>query len=239
MSRVRKRKKSADIVDITEDFRVERKKRVDIVPRNSAQEEYLINLSDHDKRIIVAVGPAGTGKTHMAVLQAIKDYKMGLVERFIITRPTVTVDDEKFGFLPGDLNTKMEPWLAPIFDVFEEFYSPAEIKFMLQEKVIEITPFAFLRGRTFKNAVIIADETQNTTPIQMKTLLTRIGNNTRIFVTGDIKQTDRKQENGLADFISRADTSYYKNIAVCTFGREHVERDYIVSDILEIYGDDD
>lgn len=212
--------------------------KVNIIPRNSAQENYLLNLCDYNKRIIFAVGPAGTGKTHMAVLQAIKDYKSGVVEKFIITRPTVTVDDEKFGFLPGDLNEKMNPWMAPIFDVFSEFYIPADIKGMMEDGTIEITPFAFLRGRTFKRAVVIADESQNTTPTQMKTLLTRIGEGTRIFVTGDVKQTDRKQANGLVDFIERLDTKKYKSFSVCKFTKDHVERDPLVSEILDIYGED-
>ena len=123
-----------------------------LIPKSLAQEEYVDLLLNPDKTIVFATGPAGTGKTMMAVLAAIKAYKEGVIQKIIITRPAVGVDDEKHGFLPGTLNEKMEPWTRPIFDVFKEYYSPREIALMLEEETIEISPLAFLRGRTFKNA---------------------------------------------------------------------------------------
>jgi phosphate starvation-inducible PhoH-like protein len=215
----------------------ERKSRVDLIPRNLAQEEYVQYLNNTSKRIVFAIGPAGTGKTYLAVQRAIKDLRDGRISRIIVTRPAVSVD-EKHGFLPGDLNKKMEPWTRPIFDVFEEYYTPREIKSMLEENILEIAPLAYMRGRTFKDCTIIFDESQNTTPSQMKMALTRIGENCRMFVTGDLKQSDYKDINGLFDFFSKIDGQKSSMIAVTRFNREHVERDEIVEEVLKFYGED-
>ena len=210
------RKTFKHIVDEVKEESTQRHKNkkqiVKILPRNIAQEEYLTYLSNPNKRIIFAIGSAGTGKTLMAVLQAIKQYKEGTTDKIIICRPSITVDDEKFGFLPGDLNQKLEPWTKPIFDIFEEYYNKAEIQKMVLEGDIEVCPFAFLRGRTLKNAIIIADESQNTSVEQMKVLLTRIGENTRVIITGDMNQTDRRGENGLEDFIRRLEGTNTRNL---------------------------
>jgi len=180
---------------------VEKKKKVVLIPRSLNQEEYIEKLLDTKNIILFATGPAGTGKTMLAVLTAIKAYKEGQIKKIVVTRPAVGVDDERHGFLPGDINRKMEPWTRPIFDVFEEYYSIKEIANMLENNIIEIAPLAYMRGRTFKQAFIIADEMQNATPNQMKMLLTRIGEDSRMVVTGDIQQTDRKEaQNGLLDF---------------------------------------
>ena len=180
-----------NIININE--YIQRKNKVVLVPRNLNQETYITKLLDPSNVIVFGVGPAGTGKTMLAVLAAIKALKDGSINKIVITRPAVGVDDEKHGFLPGDLNSKMEPWTRPIFDVIQEYYGPKEIKTMIDESVIEISPLAFMRGRTFKNAFIIADEMQNATPNQMKMLLTRIGDESRMAVTGDIQQTDRQE----------------------------------------------
>ena len=157
-----------------------------------SQENYLELLKNPRKFIVFAIGPAGTGKTMLAVQMAIKLFKEGAISKIIVTRPAVSVDEEH-GFLPGTLNQKMEPWTRPIFDVFEEYYHPREIAEMLEDGVIEISPLAYMRGRTFKNAFVIADEMQNATPSQMKMLLTRLGENSRMVVTGDLNQADRPQ----------------------------------------------
>jgi phosphate starvation-inducible PhoH-like protein len=212
-------------------------KRVEMIPRNTAQETYVDALLE--KRMVFAVGPAGTGKTLLAVLRAIKALREGEITKIILTRPAVSVD-EKHGFLPGDLNAKMEPWTRPIFDVFEEYYGLQETKRMLDEGTIEIAPLGFMRGRTFKNAYIIADEMQNATPDQTKMLLTRIGENSSMVITGDLKQHDRGfDKNGLKDFLERLASFNKKSMAVCTFRREHVERDPLVAEVLEIYGEDE
>jgi phosphate starvation-inducible PhoH-like protein len=156
-----------------------------------------------------------------------------------LTRPAVSVD-EKHGFLPGDLNAKMEPWTRPIFDVFEEYYGLQETKVMLENGTIEIAPLGFMRGRTFKNAYVIADEMQNATPDQMKMLLTRIGDGSSMIITGDLKQHDRGfDKNGLKDFLDKIKVNAKSSMAVCTFGRQHVERDPLVAEVLDIYGEDD
>lgn len=211
-------------------------KRVEIVPRNTAQEEYVDALMQ--KRMVFAIGPAGTGKTLLAVLRAIKALREQDITKIIITRPAVSVD-EKHGFLPGDLNAKMEPWTRPIFDVFEEYYGLPETKRMLEEGTIEIAPLGFMRGRTFKHSYIIADEMQNATPDQTKMLLTRIGEGSSMILTGDLRQHDRGfEKNGLKDFLERLSVHNKTTMAVCTFRREHIERDPLVSDVLEVYGED-
>lgn len=212
-------------------------KRVEMIPRNTAQEEYIEALLD--KRMVFAVGPAGTGKTLLAVLRAIKALREQEVTKIILTRPAVSVD-EKHGFLPGDLNAKMEPWTRPIFDVFEEYYGLQETKRMLDEGTIEIAPLGFMRGRTFKYSYIIADEMQNATPDQTKMLLTRIGDGSSMIITGDLRQHDRGfEKNGLKDFLERLAANRTGSMAVCTFKREHIERDPLVAEVLEIYGEDE
>lgn len=212
-------------------------KRVEMLPRNTAQETYIEALLE--KRMVFAVGPAGTGKTLLAVSRAIKALREQEVSKIIITRPAVSVD-EKHGFLPGDLNAKMEPWTRPIFDVFEEYYGLPETKRMLDEGVIEIAPLGFMRGRTFKYSYIIADEMQNATPDQTKMLLTRIGVGSSMVITGDLKQHDRGYDkNGLKDFLERLALKHSRTMTVCTFRREHIERDPLVAEVLNIYGEDD
>ena len=212
-------------------------KKVELIPRNTAQETYVEELLD--KRVVFAVGPAGTGKTLLAVLRAIKSLREGEITKIILTRPAVSVD-EKHGFLPGDLNAKMEPWTRPIFDVFEEYYGLVETKRMLEDGTIEIAPLGFMRGRTFKNAYVIADEMQNATPDQMKMLLTRIGEGCSMVITGDLKQHDRGfDKNGLKDFLEKFAANRKDTMSICTFSRQHIERDPLVAEILEIYGEDE
>ena len=218
---------------------ITRKKSVVLIPRNLNQETYIEQLLNPSNTIVFGVGPAGTGKTMLAVVSAIKELKAKTIERIVVTRPAVGVDDEKHGFLPGDLNAKMAPWTRPIFDVIQEYYSPQETAKMIEDGIIEISPLAFMRGRTFKNCYIIADEMQNATPNQMKMLLTRIGDDSRMVVTGDIQQTDRREsENGLIDFsklYEKFGTS--KFIRMVKFTHNDIERHPAVSEILTIYND--
>jgi hypothetical protein len=158
-----------------------------------------------------------------------------VISKIIVTRPAVSVDEEH-GFLPGDLNAKMAPWTRPIMDVFEEYYHPKEIAEMLEDGVIEISPLAYMRGRTFKNAFIVADEMQNTTPSQMKMLLTRIGNGSRMVVTGDLNQADRPDANGLLEFCNLYGRGgEYRMIAMARFESQDIERHPVVKEILSIY----
>ena len=218
---------------------LKKKQQVLIVPRNIAQENYLELLKNPKKYIVFAIGPAGTGKTMLGVQMAIKLYKEGVISKIIITRPAVSVDEDH-GFLPGTLNQKMEPWTRPIMDVFEDYYHPKEIAEMLEDGVIEIAPLAMMRGRTFKNAFIIADECQNTTASQMKMLLTRIGEGSRMVVTGDLNQADRPHENGLLEFCNLyGQGGDSRMIAMAKFGTRDVERHPVVKEVLSIYKETD
>ena len=215
-----------------------KKNRVEIIPRNLNQEHYLSLLLDSRKSIVVATGPAGTGKTLLAMMAAIKALKERQITKIILTRPAVGVEDEKHGFLPGTLQQKMEPWTKPLFDVLHEYYTTRDTQSMLENGTIEICPLAFMRGRTFKNCYVIADEMQNATPNQMKMLLTRIGEESRILVTGDIRQTDRKEgENGLLDFrqLLLKDFENSKYVSSVEFGNKDIERHPAVEEILRIY----
>ncbi len=215
----------------------EKRKRVQIYPKNLSQESYLLKLNDPNKMIVFAIGPAGTGKTMLAVQWAIDQLKYGDIDKIIITRPAVSVD-EQHGFLPGDLNQKMEPWTKPIMDVFSENYNAREITNMITEGVIEVSPLAYMRGRTFKNAVVIADEMQNATPSQMKMLLTRLGQKSKMVVTGDLQQADRPSNNGLLEFLGLfKDFKNNRYVDVCHFTIGDVERHEAVKEILAIYKD--
>jgi phosphate starvation-inducible PhoH-like protein len=211
--------------------------RVQIYPKNLNQEAYLLKLNDQQKMIVFAIGPAGTGKTMLAVQWAIDQLKYGDAEKIIITRPAVSVDEEH-GFLPGDLQQKMEPWTKPIMDVFAENYYVKEINEMIIEGVIETSPLAYMRGRTFKNAVIIADEMQNATPSQMKMLLTRLGQGSKMVVTGDLQQADRPSNNGLLEFLQLYNNfENHRYVDLCHFTVGDIERHEAVKEILAIYGD--
>jgi len=215
----------------------EKRRRVQIYPKNLSQENYLLKLNDPKKMIIFAIGPAGTGKTMLAVQWAIDQLKYGTADKIIITRPAVSVDEEH-GFLPGDLNEKMAPWTKPIMDVIAENYNAKEITNMIAEGVIETSPLAYMRGRTFKNAIVIADEMQNATPSQMKMLLTRLGTSSQMVVTGDLQQADRPSNNGLLEFLKLFNGfEDHRYVDVCHFTVGDVERHDAVKEILAIYGD--
>ena len=212
-------------------------KRIQITPKNFNQEIYLKKLDAESKHIIFAIGPAGTGKTMIAVQWAINEFKDRLCDKIVITRPAVSVD-EQHGFLPGDLNEKMAPWTRPIFDVFSENFCQAEIERQIREGVVEVAPLAYMRGRTFKNSVIIADEMQNATPSQMKMLLTRLGEGSKMVVTGDLQQADRPSNNGLLQFLELYNNfNNHQYVDICRFSRGDIERHEAVKEILEIYGD--
>jgi phosphate starvation-inducible PhoH-like protein len=228
-----------EAVENTIDFRPNTRRSprpIELVPKSRNQERLILALNDDQQHIVIAVGPAGTGKSYLAMLAAIRALRTGECERIVLTRPAVGVDDERHGFLPGDLTAKMEPWTRPLLDILREFYHPREVARMLDDGIIEISPLAFMRGRTFKNAWIVADEMQNATPNQMKMLLTRIGENSRILVTGDVEQTDRTTaNNGLLDLAARLHKHPRQGLAVCELGSRDVQRHPIIARVLEIY----
>jgi phosphate starvation-inducible protein PhoH and related proteins len=213
-----------------------KERKIDIVPRTRNQERLVLALQDDSQHIVVTAGPAGTGKTYLAMLAAVRAFRSGEVDRIVLTRPAVGVDDEKHGFLPGDLNQKMDPWVRPLTDILREYYRQQDIAAMIEEQKIEIAPLAFMRGRTFKNAYIIADEMQNATPAQCKMLMTRIGEGSKIVVTGDIEQTDRTgTKNGLADILTRLKKGGVKGISLCEFESKDIQRHHMIAHILKMY----
>lgn len=211
------------------------------IPKGSNQEKYVKFLNEPNIDIIISIGPAGTGKTMFACLKAIDLLKMGKLNKIILTRPVVTVEED-LGFLPGNINKKMDPWTRPIFDIFLENFSKTELDQMINNNIIEIAPLAYMRGRTFKNAFVIADEMQNSSPNQMMMLTTRIGKNSKLVITGDLKQTDKLVDNGLIDFVEKIkyynifhDYNENSNIQIIEFNYQDVERSPIVKKVLDIY----
>ncbi len=208
---------------------------VTIVPKNVNQESYMLDLLSPSKDIVIGVGPAGTGKTMLAVQVAIKLFREKVVDKIVITRPVVSVDED-IGFLPGTLEEKMAPWTIPIIDVFKMYYCTNDIRSMLYEGVVEMAPLAYMRGRTFKKSMIVADEMQNATENQMKMLLTRIGDRSKIVVTGDLEQTDRPNRNGLSDFVDRLKEKRKSDkISMINFNHKDVVRHRVVNEVLDLY----
>jgi phosphate starvation-inducible protein PhoH len=218
-------------------FTPNKTRQITLIPRNRNQEHYVLQLLDPEKDIVFGIGPAGTGKTMLACQSAVKNFLEGKVERIIVTRPAVSADED-LGFLPGTLEEKMAPWTRPIFDVFREHFYANEIENMIAEGVIEISPLAYMRGRTFKDSYIIADEMQNATPNQMKMLLTRIGVGSKMVVTGDLNQADRLKDNGLIDFIGHLKDYNAQRITVVNFTNKDIERHEAVKEVLKVYGDE-
>ena len=217
---------------------------VPIRARNPIQEKYIKYLEDPQRSVIISSGPAGVAKTYLCNAIGIKKLLSGEVERLIITRPAVSVDEEH-GFLPGTLEDKMDPWMRPIYDVFYKFISPQQVKQMILKQQIEICPLAYMRGRTFDRAWICADEMQNSTVQQMLMLLTRVGMESKLVITGDPYQHDRGyQNNGFSDFITKfklasvdmeLSSDVESDFGLIEFTENHVERSKSVKTILNIY----
>jgi phosphate starvation-inducible PhoH-like protein len=199
----------------------------------------VLALQDAAQHIVVTVGPAGTGKTYLAMLAAVRALREGECDRIVMTRPAVGVEGESHGFLPGNLVAKMEPWTRPLLDVMREYYRPQDIVTMIEDQTVEIAPLSMMRGRTFKHAWIVADEMQNATPAQAKMLMTRIGTGSKIIITGDVEQTDIKQgNNSLVDLCNRLENKgNIKGLTVCRFEARDIQRHPIIGSILKLYGD--
>jgi phosphate starvation-inducible PhoH-like protein len=207
-------------------------------PKNISQERYVKLLREKSKKIVVATGPAGTGKTMFATEFGVRNFLLGNCEKLIFTRPSVSVDED-LGYLPGTLEEKMAPWVRPIFDILYNFITPKEVTNLIEEKVIEISPLGYMRGRTFKNCWIVADEMQNSSVSQMKMLLTRLGENSRLVITGDLEQFDRVGElNGLDDFLNKFRGKRSSSISSFEFQRNDIQREEVVKEVLEIYSGD-
>lgn len=205
-------------------------------PKNSSQARYVHCLNKNTNKIIIATGPAGTGKTLFGTEFGIKHFLMGKYEKIVFTRPAVAADED-LGYLPGTLEEKMAPWIRPIYDILYKFISPNEVTELIENKTIEIAPLAYMRGRTFKNTWVVADEMQNSIPTQMKMLLTRLGEGSRMVITGDLDQHDRHGEiNGLADFLDKFKGSRSTSIVSVEFEQDDIQRENVIKEVLDIYG---
>lgn len=175
---------------------IQRANKIELSPRNPKQKEYLQALKKSDQ--VFATGPAGTGKTFIAAVVATQMYLRGDVSKIIITRPAVAADGEEHGFLPGSLEKKLAPWVVPVVEIIQECLgSKAKLEEMMRTGDLEVSPFTYMRGRTLADAFVILDEAQNTTKSQMEMFLTRIGENTKVVISGDIRQSDIGQGSGL------------------------------------------
>lgn len=203
-----------------------------ITARNPKQAEYLEAIRQN--HLVFGLGPAGTGKTFLAVAQAVSMMQTGEIDRLILSRPAVEAG-ERLGFLPGSMQEKIDPYLRPIYDALHDMMPPDQIARRLADGTIEIAPLAFMRGRTLSNCMVILDEAQNTTPTQMKMALTRIGEGSRIVVTGDLSQTDLPagMKSGLRDAIEVLQGA--KDIAIVTFSESEVVRSRLVKTVVEAY----
>ncbi len=207
-------------------------RKADLHGRTPRQVQYLSAIQSHD--ITFGVGPAGTGKTYLAVASAVDAFERELVERIILTRPAVEAG-ERLGFLPGDLAQKVDPYLRPLYDALYDLMGFDRVAKLFERGSIEIAPLAFMRGRTLNHAFVILDEAQNTTPEQMKMFLTRIGFGAKAVVTGDVTQIDlaRGQKSGLLE--AREVLAEVRGIAFTEFGREDVVRHPLVARIVQAY----
>jgi phosphate starvation-inducible PhoH-like protein len=204
-------------------------------PRTDGQARYVRAMMDHD--MTICVGPAGTGKTWLAVGMAVSWLRQNVVKKIVLVRPAVEAG-ERLGYLPGDMAAKVNPYLRPLFDALNDMMEPDQVKRYMENDIIEIVPLAYMRGRTLNQAVIILDEGQNTTVAQMKMFLTRMGNGSKIVVTGDVTQTDlpKQTRSGLIDAMQRLRD--IKRIALVHLDENDIVRNPLVQLILRAYEDD-
>lgn len=207
-------------------------KRRMVFPRSKRQAEYMQNIQQHD--LVFGIGPAGTGKTYLAVAVGVSMLLSGQVERIILSRPAVEAG-ERLGFLPGDMREKVDPYLRPLFDALHDMLPVEQVQKRFASGEIEVAPLAFMRGRTLNNSFIILDEAQNTTPMQMKMFLTRMGGNSRMVITGDLTQVDLPPgiTSGLRDALNTLRD--IEGIHFVHFGEEDVMRHPLVAKIVNAY----
>ena len=214
---------------------ISRNRRGDAIqPRTYRQQQYVMAMENHD--LIFGVGPAGTGKTYLAAVAAVSALQSGKFERIILTRPAVEAG-ESLGFLPGDLQQKIDPYLRPLYDAMNEMIGAEKVPQLMERGIIEVAPLAYMRGRTLSNSFIIVDEAQNTTAAQMKMVLTRLGFKSRMVVTGDITQIDlpRHQKSGL--IIAMNILQGVQGVSFNLFDKSDVVRHPLVHNIIAAYED--
>ena len=207
-----------------------------VAPRTPAQQEYVQAMQDHP--LVFSIGPAGTGKTYLAVAMAVRMLRDGVVRKLVLTRPAVEAG-EKLGFLPGSFEAKVDPYLRPLYDALYDFVELAQLRKYAESDILEVAPLAYMRGRTLSDAFVILDEGQNTTPEQMKMFLTRMGHESRVVVTGDVTQIDlpRGSTSGLvhASRIMKGT----KGIRLCHFTKADIVRHPLVQKIVDAYERDE
>ena len=204
----------------------------DVKPFSVVQSKYIESLYKHD--MVFALGPAGTGKTYLAVAMAVAMFNARTVEKIILSRPAVEAG-EKLGFLPGDLKEKIDPYLRPLYDALFDMMPAEKLERHMETGEIEVAPLAFMRGRTLSNAFVILDEAQNTTPTQMKMFLTRMGQNTRMVITGDLSQVDLPKDvkSGLGDAVRKVEN--IEGIGFVRFSDSDVVRHDLAAKIVQAY----
>lgn len=220
------------VIDATDATLVLRTRRRLVEPRSATQAIYMRAMRDNE--LVLGCGPAGTGKTYLAVAMGVSLMLAGRVERLILSRPAVEAG-ERLGFLPGDLREKVDPYLRPLYDALYDMLPADQVEKRLESGEIEVAPLAFMRGRTLANAFCILDEAQNTTPVQMKMFLTRLGENSRMVITGDMSQIDLPSGtvSGLGDAIDILQGT--EGVAIVTFNSQDVMRHRLVMRIVNAY----
>lgn len=220
-----------ELQELRQDSLARTRRGLEIRAKTFRQRAYVKAIRQHS--LTICVGPAGTGKTYLAAIMGIQALLNGEYERLVLTRPAVEAG-EQLGFLPGDLQEKVNPYLRPLYDALYEVIEPEKVANLIERDIIEIAPLAYMRGRTLSNAFVILDEAQNTTPAQMKMVLTRLGNRSRMVVTGDLTQTDLKdQTSGLA--VTQRILQHVDGIAFCSFSQADVVRHPLVQRIVAAY----
>jgi len=208
---------------------------VGVKAKTPGQQVYIDALMHMDIPVVACVGSAGSGKTLLACDAFTKLFGSGHYKRLIITRPSIPVEGENLGFLPGKLQDKMEPWTKPIFDILGDYYSVGQLKSMIDNRVIEVVPLAFMRGRSFHSAFILADEMQNASPKQFQMLMTRLGVGSKMVITGDLAQTDLGYGNGLADFCCRYEKKVLDGASLCFLQGDDVQRSEFTKKVIDWY----
>ena len=196
-------------------------------PKTPGQCKYMLALRS-PKPIVIGTGPAGSGKTLLACQVALEHVSKIQRPNIVLTRPIVTVDED-MGYLPGDMDQKMEPWTKPMYEIFGQFFNRNQM-----DRFITVEPLGYMRGRTFNNTLIIADEMQNATPDQVKMLLTRVGEGTKLIITGDLEQSDLGPENGLGDLVYKMQCQDLEYIRHVEMGDEDIVRHPAVKEVLSI-----
>ncbi len=207
-------------------------KKRSVTPKNPTQKEYIEAIRNHD--ISFGIGPAGTGKTYLAIAMAVSALSKGIIDRLILTRPAVEAG-ESLGFLPGDLAEKIDPYLRPLYDALHDMLPFEKVSNLMEQRIIEVAPLAFMRGRTLNDSFIILDEAQNTTTEQMKMFLTRIGFNSKAVITGDITQTDLPKDKKSGLIEAKDILQDVRGIEFVFFSKKDVVRHKLVMEIIKAY----